>query len=223
MNNEIFEKVDHYITDLFAKEDAVLIDTIKSLDDENLPQFSVSAPQGKLLQVLALAGNAKRILELGTLGGYSTIWLARSLPENGKVVTIESDEKHAEVARSNFSKAGLLSKIEMRIGKGLDVLPEMIAGKEDPFDLIFIDADKPPYTEYFQLVLKLSHPGTIIICDNVIRDGKVLDDKSTDEKVQGVQRFNKFLSSCTDVTAVILQTVGVKEYDGMAIAIVNRT
>lgn len=222
MKTDIFEKVDKYISNLLAREDKALKDTIKSLDSEGLPQISVSANQGKFLQVMAIVCNATKILELGTLGGYSTIWLARMLPENGKMITIEFDKHHANVAKKNIDNAGLTKKVDLRIGKALDILPKMIANKEGPFDMIFIDADKPPYAEYFEYALSLSRPGTLIICDNVIREGKVLDNKSTDEKVRGVQRLNKMLSNNKKVTATILQTVGVKEYDGMAIAVVNR-
>lgn len=222
MNTEIFLNVDTYISDLLAKEDQALTDTLKSLDKEGLPPHSVSANQGKFLQVMMIACNAKRVLELGTLGGYSTIWLARALPENGKVITIEVDKHHAEVAQKNINNAGLSLKVDLRIGKALDILPKIIAENEAPFDMIFIDADKPPYTEYFNYALQLSRPGTLIVCDNVIREGKVLDSSSTDEKVQGVQRFNKMLGENKKVTATILQTVGAKEYDGMAIAVVNR-
>lgn len=222
MKTDIFEKVDKYISNLLAREDKALNDTIKSLDSEGLPQISVSANQGKFLQVMAIVCNATKILELGTLGGYSTIWLARMLPENGKIITIEFDKHHANVAKKNIDNAGLTKKVDLRIGKALDILPKIIANKEGPFDMIFIDADKPPYAEYFEYALSLSRPGTLIICDNVIRDGKVLDNKSTDEEVRGVQRLNKMLSNNKKVTATILQTVGVKEYDGMAIAVVNR-
>lgn len=222
MNTDIFQKVDKYISDLLGQEDKALKDTIKSLDTGGLPQISVTANQGKFLQVMAMACNATKILELGTLGGYSTIWLARILPENGKLITIEFDKHHAEVAKKNIDNAGLTKKVDMRVGKALDILPKMIAKKEGPFDMIFIDADKPPYAEYFDYAVSLSRPGTLIICDNVIREGKVLDSKSTDERVQGVQRLNKMLSKNKKVTATILQTVGVKEYDGMAIAVVNR-
>lgn len=223
MNTEIFSTVDNYISSLLAPEDKALTDTLASLDTEGLPQHSVSANQGKFLQVMMAACNAKRVLELGTLGGYSTIWLARALPDTGKVVTIEVDEHHAEVALKNIANARLSAKVDMRIGRALDILPQLIETHHEPFDLIFIDADKPPYVEYFNYALRLSRPGTIIICDNVIREGKVLDPNSADEKVQGVQRFNAMLSKNTQVTATILQTVGVKEYDGMAIVVVNKT
>ncbi len=171
---------------------------------------------------MMIACNAKKVLELGTLGGYSTIWLARALPKNGKVITIEVDKHHGEVAQKNIDNAGLSQKVNLKIGKALDILPQIIAENEEPFDMIFIDADKPPYTEYFDFALQLSRPGTLIICDNVIREGKVLDNNTTDEKVQGVQRLNKMLSENKKVTATILHSIGVKEYDGMAIAVVNR-
>ncbi|NHM07982.1 O-methyltransferase [Flavobacterium sp. CYK-4] len=221
MNQEIFTKVDNYISNLLATEDEILKQTINSLDRHNLPQHSISPNQGKFLQVMIALCNAKNILEIGTLGGYSTIWLARGLPENGRVVTLEVDKNHAEVARENIVKAGLENKVEMKVGKALDILPTLIA-KNEVFDMIFIDADKPPYTEYFEYALELSRPGTLIVCDNVIREGKVLDENSRDEKVLGVQRFNEMLSRNNNVTATILHSVGVKEYDGMAIAVVNR-
>lgn len=221
MDQEIFGKVDHYISQMLAPEDEVLRETIKSLDTAEMPQISVTANQGKFLQVIALMCNAKRVLELGTLAGYSTIWLARSLPEDGKIVTIEFDPRHANVAKQNIKNAGLLDKVDIRVGKAMDIMLEIKEAKEEPFDLIFIDADKPPYAEYFEMALSLSHPGTVIICDNVIREGKVLDENSTDDRVIGVQRFNKLLASNKNVTATILQTVGVKEYDGMAIAVVK--
>lgn len=221
MDTNIFEQVDAYIVERLAPEDAALKDTITSLSKAGMPQISVSANQGKFLQVLAVLCKAKKILELGTLGGYSTIWMARALPEGGKLISLEVDPHHAEVAITNITKAGVADKVEVRVGKALDLLPRMISEKEGPFDLIFIDADKPPYAEYFELALKLSRPGTLIICDNVIRDGKVLDKNSTDEAVKGAQRFNETLARHTDVTATILQTVGAKEHDGMAIAVVK--
>jgi predicted O-methyltransferase YrrM len=221
MDKNIFQKVDDYISQLFGAEDEALKQTISSIEKENIPQISVSANQGKFLHVMAKMVGAKKILELGTLGGYSTIWMARALPDNGKIITLELDAKHAAVAQANIDIAGLSKKVEIRVGKGLDLLQKMIEEKESPFDMIFIDADKPPYAEYFSLSLKLSRPGTLIIADNVIRDGKVLDDKSEDEMVKGVHRFNKFLSNTPGVIATIIQTVGSKEHDGMAIAVVN--
>lgn len=223
MKTDSFLEIDHYISDLLAPEDHILKDTIKSLDAAGLPQHSVSANQGKFLQVMMMACNAKKVLELGTLGGYSTIWLARALPIDGKIITIEVDAHHGKVAQQNIENAGLSDKVEIKIGKALNLLPQMVKEENEKFDMIFIDADKPPYTEYFKYALQLSRPGTIIILDNVIREGKVLDDNSQDEKVQGVQRLNKLLSNNKNITATILQTVGVKEHDGMAIAVVNQT
>ncbi|MDI9257905.1 O-methyltransferase [Flavobacterium sedimenticola] len=222
MNSELFQRVDNYIADLLGSEDMVLKETIESLDIAGLPQQSVSANQGKFLQVLMIACNAKKVLELGTLGGYSTIWIARALPENGKMVTIEVDRNHGDVAQKNIEKAGLSDKVELRIGSALDILPNIIAENDEPYDMIFVDADKPPYAEYFIYALQLSRPGTLIVFDNVIREGKVLDSNSNDEKVKGVQRLNKMLSENKNVTATILQTVGTKEHDGIAIAVVNR-
>ncbi|HUQ97151.1 MAG TPA: O-methyltransferase [Chitinophagaceae bacterium] len=221
MDTTIFEQVDAYIQERLALEDAALNNTITSLDENGLPQISVSANQGKFLQVLALLCNAKKILELGTLGGYSTIWMARALPEGGKIITVELDEKHAGVARTNFRNAGVEHKIDLRIGNASAILQQLIAAQEGPFDMIFIDADKPPYAEYFDYALQLSRSGTLIICDNVIRDGKVLDANTTDPSAKGARRFNEALARNPNVTATILQTVGVKEHDGMAIAVVK--
>jgi predicted O-methyltransferase YrrM len=221
MDHMIFSEVDHYISNLLAYEDQALIQASKRIQSENIPDASISPNQGKLLQVFAMACQAKKVLELGTLGAYSTIWMAKAIPDDGKVITIECDKHHAEVAQKNIDNTGLSHKIDLRLGKALDILPSLIENKEGPFDLIFIDADKPPYTEYFKFALQLARPGSIIVCDNVIRNGQVLDADHADEKVKGVQRLNTFLASCTEVTATILQTVGVKEYDGMVVAVVN--
>jgi predicted O-methyltransferase YrrM len=221
MDRHIFGEVDAYIRNLFAPEDTALQDTLKSSDQEGLPQISVSANQGKFLQVMALLCKATKILELWTLGGYSTIWMARALPENGKIVTVEVDETHARVAQANFKKAGVANKVDLRLGQALALLPKMISDNEGPFDMIFIDADKPPYAEYFEYALQLSRPGTLIICDNVIREGKVLDQHPEDSSAQGAKRFNEVLARHNGVVATILQTVGVKDHDGMAIAVVK--
>jgi predicted O-methyltransferase YrrM len=217
----IFEQVDHYIANLFAPEDEALKTAITSLDQYGMPQISISPSQGKFLQVMATLCQAKNILELGTLGGYSTIWLARSVPEHGRVVTVELEPTYAAVARQNFERAGVSDKIDIQVGPAMNVLYQLIATQAGPFDMIFIDADKPPYTEYFQLALQLARPGTLIICDNVIREGQVLDENCPDERVQGVRRFNQMLSENDRVTATVMATVGVKEYDGMAIAVVK--
>lgn len=221
MNEQLFEAVDQYIGNLFRDEDDCLKATAQSIIDSGIPQISISPNQGKFLHILARLANAKKILEVGTLGGYSTIWMARALPKDGKLITIEIDKKHAEVAKENFNRCGLSAKIDVRLGKAIDVLPILEQEGAGPFDMIFIDADKPPYTEYFQWALKLSRPGTLIIADNVVREGKILLEESPDEMVAGVKRFNKYLSECKDITATIFQTVGAKEHDGMAICIVN--
>lgn len=217
--NELFEKVDTYIAGLLGKEDPALSAATALIEAKEIPNASISPNQGKFLQILALACNAKRILELGTLGAYSTLWLAKGLPKDGKVVSIEFDPFHAEVARQNIANAGLSEQIELHLGAALDILPRLET--QAPFDMVFIDADKPPYKEYFEWAIRLGRPGTIIVADNVIRNGKVLEADSADEKVRGVQRLNSWLSGCNEVTATILHNVGVKEYDGMVLAVVN--
>jgi len=219
--NTIFEQVDTYIESLLAADDKDLKFARNNIASRSIPDASVSANQGKFLQVLAKACNAKKILELGTLGAYSTIWLARALPPGGKVITIEFDPFHVKIAGENLAKSGLQHQVDIRQGAALDILPELEKERAGPFDMVFIDADKPPYVEYFQWAIRLGRPGTIIVADNVIRNGKVLDKNSNDEKVNGVQRLNEWLSSCKDVTATIIQTVGAKEHDGMVVAVVN--
>jgi caffeoyl-CoA O-methyltransferase len=220
MSNEKFGEVDDYIRDLVGEEDEALRATVKSIEESGIPQISVSANQGKFLHVLAKACQAKRILEIGTLAGYSTIWMARALPKDGKLITLEFDPKHAAVAKKNIEHARLSSVVEVRIGKAIDTLPALAAEKAAPFDMIFIDADKPPYAEYFDWAVKLSRPGTLIIADNVIRDGNVLEANPKDEMVAGAKRFNQALAEDKRVTATIIQTVGAKMHDGMAIAVV---
>ena len=221
MDQQLFEQVDQYISNLLGDEDEALKGVITAIDAAGIPQISVSANQGKFLQILAKLIHAKKILEVGTLGGYSTIWMARALPAGGKLITLEIDQAHADVALQNFKKAGVADKIELRLGPAIETLPELLKEDAGPFDMIFIDADKPPYPEYFEWALKLSRPGTLIIADNVIREGKILDENHPDDKVQGVHRLNKLLSGNNKVTATIIQTVGAKEHDGMAIAVVN--
>jgi caffeoyl-CoA O-methyltransferase len=223
MTPELFSNVDHYINNLFAQED----DVLKSIEPKLVAANSymalgaISPNQGKFLQLLAHMCNAKRILELGTLGGYSTIWMARTLPADGKLITVEHDATHAAIANEAFAQAGLDSIIELRQAKCMDVLTELCNSNVEPFDLVFMDADKPPYAEYFEMALRLSRPGTIIVADNVVRGGKILDESSTDAAVQGVQRLNKMLSKNPKVHATILQNVGMKDWDGMAIAVVK--
>jgi predicted O-methyltransferase YrrM len=193
----------------------------RSIVEAGMPQISVSAVEGKLLNLLASLTGARRILEMGTLGGYSTIWLARALPPGGRLITVEVDPAFAEVARKNLEKAGVADRVTIRLGRALDVLPQIQAEQLGPFDLIFIDADKPPYLEYFNWALELSRPGTLIIADNVVRFGGVLEADSKDERVVGVQRLNSALAADDRVKSVILQTVGAKGHDGMALALVR--
>lgn len=220
MNQQLFEAVDKYICDLVAPEDNALKATIESIDKNNIPQISISASQGKFLQVLAKLCNAKTILEVGTLAGYSSIWMARALPKDGKLISLEYEQLHADVSTENIKRAGLEKIVEIRVGKGLNLLP-VLQQENKVFDMIFIDADKEPYAEYFEWALKLSHKGTLIIADNVIREGKVLQEDHKDTRVEGVKRFNKLLAATKEVTACIIQNVGAKEHDGMAIAVVN--
>lgn len=216
-----FIEVDKYISDLLQPADSILQSTERAIVESGIPQISVSANQGKFLEVMARTAGACKILEIGTLGGYSTIFMARALPAGGKLISLEIDAKHAEVARVNIERAGLAEKVLIRVGKAIEVLPLLLEEGAGPFDMIFIDADKPPYTEYFQWALRLSRPGTVIIADNVIREGKVLNPTGQDEMVQGVARFNKALAATPGITATIIQCVGTKDHDGMAIAVVD--
>ena len=220
MIDQQWTAVDRYITEMLVPSDPVLEAALKASADGELPSIQVSPPQGKLLHLLARSINARNILEIGTLGGYSTIWMARALPAGGRMLTLEASAKHAEVARSNFARAGLANTIELRLGPALETLPSVAAEGRGPFDLIFIDANKSTMAEYFDWALKLSRPGSVIIADNVIRDGAVADPNSTDADVQGVRRFNERVSAEPRVSATAIQTVGSKGYDGFALVLV---
>jgi len=213
--------VDSYINGLLVPPDPVLETALQACVAAGLPAISVSPSQGKWLQLLARIQQARTILEIGTLGGYSTLWLARALPAGGRLITLELDPKHADVARTNFARAGLSDAIELRLGSALDTLPQLVAEGRGPFDLIFIDADKPGYPDYFAWALKLSRRGTVIIADNVVRNGAVIDASSTDPLVQGVRRFNELVAAEPRVSATEIQTVGSKGYDGFAIMVVT--
>jgi predicted O-methyltransferase YrrM len=221
MTKETWSAVDRYIDDLLAPPDPVLRATLERSAAADLPPISVSPNQGKLLQLLARAQGARNILEIGTLGGYSTIWLARALPRGGRLITLEADAKHAEVARANIAHAGLSDVVELRFGRALDTLPQLAAENCGPFDLTFIDANKPEYPEYFSWALRLSRRGSLIIGDNVVRDGKLLQSTSEDLGVRGVRRFLELLAAEPRVSATAIQTVGSKGYDGFAIALVT--
>jgi len=220
MTQKKWDAVDQYINDLLVPEDAALAAALKASAKAGLPPISVSPSQGKFLHLLARMQGARNILEIGTLGAYSTIWLARALPPGGHLITLEADAKHAEVARANIARAGLSDVVELRIGQALDTLPQLAAQRRGPFDLIFIDADKPNIPEYFTWSLTLATRGTVIIVDNVVRQGKVIDATNTDPAIQGVRRFNDMLGAERRVIATAMQTVGSKGHDGFAIALV---
>jgi predicted O-methyltransferase YrrM len=213
MSQELWTAVDRYITDLLVPFDPVLEAVLRASAEAGMPPHNVSPNQGKLLMLVAQMQGARNILEIGTLGGYSTIWLARS---GAHVITLEANPNYAEVARANIALAGLADVIDLRVGKALDTLP--LLTKEAPFDLIFIDADKPNNPEYLQWAIRLSRSGSIIIADNVVRDGAVIDDDSSDPSVNGVQRFHELLAAEPRLSATAIQTVGSKGYDGFAIA-----
>ena len=213
--------VDRYITGLFVPPDEVLEGALAASTAGGLPEIAVSPNQGKFLNLLARAMGACRILEIGTLGGYSTLWLARALPASGRLITLEFDPQYAAVARANLARAGLAGTVEVRVGAALDSLPKLVAEGGGPFDFIFIDADKNNYPGYFEWALKLSRPGTVIIADNVVRDGAVVNAGSSDPLVQGVRQFNEQVAADHRVSATALQTVGSKGYDGFAFMVVT--
>jgi predicted O-methyltransferase YrrM len=221
MTQEQWTAVDGYLTDLFVPPDPALEEALRVSAAAGLPSIHVAPNQGKLLHFLARLAGARRILEIGTLGGYSTIWLGRALPAGGRLITIEADPRHAEIARGNLARAGLASVVELRMGPALDILPQLAAEDRGPFDLIFIDADKPAYPDYLTWSLKLSRPGSLIVADNVVRKGAVLDAASADPTVLGVRRFLAMLAAEPRVSATAIQTVGSKGYDGFAIALVT--
>jgi predicted O-methyltransferase YrrM len=220
MSQDQWTAVDTYISDTLIPADAALDAALKASNAAGLPEIQVSAAQGKMLHLLARMKGARRILEVGTLGGYSTIWLARALPAGGRLITLELDSRHALVAQSNFERAGLGSVIELRLGKAADSMQQLVSEGGGPFDLIFIDADKEGYPEYFRWALKLSQPGTVIIADNMVRKGALADAASTDPMVQGVRRLNELVAAEPRVSATIVQTVGSKGYDGFALVLV---
>jgi predicted O-methyltransferase YrrM len=220
MTDTLWSEVDRYIVDLLVPADAALDAAQESIVSAGLPPISVSPAHGKLLHLLARLRQARSILEIGTLGGYSTIWMARALPDDGRLITLEIDPKHAEVAHLNIARAELSSRVEIRLGRAIDTLEELEAEGAGPFDMIFIDADKASIPEYFEYALGMSRRGTLIIVDNVVRSGAVIDAESTDPNIQGVRRFNEMLAAEPRVSATELQTVGSKGYDGFAFVLV---
>ncbi|MCI0599790.1 MAG: O-methyltransferase [Beijerinckiaceae bacterium] len=221
MTGALWTAVDRYITDMLVPSDAALDEALKASTAAGLPQIAVTPAQGKLLHLLARLQGARRILEVGTLGGYSTIWLARALPAEGRLITLESDPGHAAVARANISRAGLDSIVDLRLGRALETLAQLANECGGAFDLIFIDADKESIPEYFNVARRLSRHGSLIIVDNVVREGRVIDAKSHDPDIQGIRRFNEMLAVEPGVCATAIQTVGAKGHDGFAIVLVT--
>jgi predicted O-methyltransferase YrrM len=221
MTQEQWTAVDRYITDLFVPADPVLDAALEDAAAAGLPAHSVSPNEGKLLFLLAQIQRARTILEIGTLAGYSTIWLARALPADGRLITLEFNSIHAEVARRNIERAGLSAIVDVRVGRALDTLPVLADEGHGPFDLIFIDADKQSNPEYLDWSLKLSRRGTLIIGDNVVRGEAVVDVASTDPSVQGIRRFNDLLAADPRVSVTAIQTVGSKGHDGFALILVT--
>jgi len=221
MSKEIWAAVDEYFGKHLLTPDKVLDEALASSTANGLPAIAVSPLQGKQLLMLAQMQNARNVLEIGTLGGYSTIWLARALPADGRLVTLEFSPKHAEVAQANIARAGLSQLVEIRVGPALESLPRLAAEKKGPFDFIFIDADKDNNPGYFEWALKLSRPGTVILVDNVVRDGAVADVENADPSIAGIRRMHEMLAENPRVAATAIQTVGVKGYDGFTLIRVN--
>jgi predicted O-methyltransferase YrrM len=221
MSNKTWTAVDDYIVSSLFELDPVLDAVMATNRDQGLPAIDVSPAQGKLLSLLVRIRGAQKVLEVGTLGGYSTVWMARGLPAGGKIVTLELDPHHAKVARSNFDMAGVSGKVDLRVGPALDSLAALADENVGPFDLIFIDADKPNNPNYLTWAMRLSRPGTVIVCDNVIRDGAVLDKSSRDANVEGARAAFSFIGGDKRLDGTAIQTVGAKGYDGFAIAIVE--
>jgi predicted O-methyltransferase YrrM len=221
MIEEDWAGVDEYLAGLLVPADADLEAAVRDGVVAGLPQIQVSPVQGKMLNLLARIRGARRILEIGTLAGYSTIWLARALPADGRLVTLEANPAHAAVARANIGRAALDRIVEVRVGAALDSLPALAAEGGGPFDLVFIDADKEHNPEYVSWALRLSHPGTVIVVDNVVRDGRVLDGGSDGPEIRGIRRMLELIATEPRIDATALQTVGVKGWDGFAVLLVT--
>lgn len=219
MPQDQWSAVDRYVADLLIPEDTILEATLRASAAAGLPSIGISATQGRFLAMLAQMVRARSILEIGTLGGYSAIWLARAVAAGGRLVTLEFDPQHAAVARGNVARAGLAEIVEVRVGAALDTLPQL-ASEGMTFDLIFIDADKPGYPDYWTWALRLARPGTLIVADNVVRDGAVADPSSDDPNVRAVRRYHALVAAEPRATATVLQTVGAKGYDGMSLALI---
>ena len=221
MSQELWNAVDDYFDDLFLPEDQALTQALIDSDAAGLEQIAVAPNQGKLLYIMAKLSQAKRILEIGALGGYSTLWMAKALPDDGKLVTLEIDDNCAKTAQKNIERAGLRDKVEIRLGPALYLMNDMVEKGEQPFDFIFIDADKENYPGYFEYSMKFAKKGTLIIADNVVRQGAVIDPESPDTRVQGVRQFNELVAAEPRVTTTVIQTVGSKGHDGLGIMFVT--
>ena len=218
MTEQVWNAVDDYYASLLGASDPVMENVLAASAAAGLPAIQVSALQGRLLMLLAQAMGAHRILEIGTLGGYSSIWLARGLPPDGVLVTLESEPRHAEVATANIASAGFAAVAEVMLSPALDSLAELVSKGARPFDLIFIDADKPSYPAYLEWSLKLAWPGSLIVADNMVRDGAVIDADSSDPAVLGARQFNDLVAKNERLSATAIQTVGAKGYDGFVLA-----
>lgn len=221
MSEKVFDAVDRFIADHLVEDDPALLAALEASEAAGLPAINVAPNQGKLLMLLARAIGARKILEIGTLGGYSTIWLGRALAPDGRLVTLEANPIYAEVARGNIARAGLTDRVELREGKALDTLPKLAAEGVGPFDLIFIDADKPGTPDYFLWAVRLARRGSLIVVDNVVREGAVLNAASEDPNVQGMRRFFELAATDPRVTGTAIQTIGHKGHDGIAILLVT--
>ena len=215
-DSTLLARIDSYVEELFAPPDPALEAALRRSREDGLPEIQVSANEGKLLQLLAEIAGARRVLEIGTLGGYSTIYLARALPEGGSLISLEVDERYAEVARENIRNAGVESQVEVRVGDAKALLARMVEGGEGPFDLTFIDADKGGYPEYLEWALRLSRPGSLILGDNAIQGGSVLDPE--DESSRAIREFNAKLARAPRLSAIVLPLIRERELDGLAIA-----
>lgn len=221
MDQETFSAVDAFIGETLAPHDEALQAALDAAEAAGLPQIQVSPPQGRLLQILTRIFGARTVLEFGTLGGYSTILLARALPEGGRLITLEANAEYAEVARGSIGRAGLSDVVELRVGPALETLPALEEEDAGPFDLTFIDADKANTPNYFAWALAHSHPGSLIVADNVVRDGTLADATSADPTIKAQRRLHEMLAEEPRVTATTIQTVGSKGYDGFTIALVE--
>ena len=216
-----WQAVDDYIVDTFDLDDDDLRAALAAGAAAGMPQIQVSAALGRFLNLQARSIGARRILEIGTLAGYSSIWLARALPRDGRLVTLELEPRHAEVARANLARAGLGDVAEVRVGPATETLAALVAEMVEPFDMVFIDADKEGYPDYLEWSLRLARPGTLIVADNVVRGGAIIEADHADSRVQGIRRFNEMLARDPRLDATIMQTVGSKGYDGVAFALVR--